>query len=119
MVIVLCINREPFFSLNNKKIEFYCFSTKIIHHILFTNADFEQNEKKRPSSFVPVSLFRKLNCDGGTGRRHLKTLFFSTVMSKDSTIKRGLPTIFSPLRRDDDLNNYFISYRKVLRKDNA
>ena len=41
---------------------------KIIHHIIFTNTDFEQNEKKSLSSFVPVSLFWKTNWDGGTGR---------------------------------------------------
>ena len=37
------------------------FLYKIIHHIIFTNTDFEQNEKKSLSSFVPVSLFWKTN----------------------------------------------------------
>ena len=68
MVIVLCINRNPSLSRNEKKNSLLMFHYKIIHQIIFTNTDFEQNEKKSLSSFVPVSLFWKTNWDGGTGR---------------------------------------------------
>ena len=62
MVIVLCINRNPSLSRNEKKKNsLLMFLYKIIHHIIFTNTDFEQNEKKSLSSFVPVSLFWKTN----------------------------------------------------------
>ena len=68
MVIVLCINHNPSLSRNEKKNSLLMFQYKIIHHIIFTKTDFEQNEKKSLSSFVPVSLFWKTNWDGGTGR---------------------------------------------------
>ena len=61
MVIVLCINHNPSLSRNEKKNSLLMFQYKIIHHIIFTKTDFEQNEKKSLSSFVSVSLFWKTN----------------------------------------------------------
>ena len=49
------------FLVMTKKNSLLMFHYKIIHHIIFTNTDFEQNEKKSLSSFVPVSLFWKTN----------------------------------------------------------
>ena len=61
MVIELCINCNPSLSRNEKKNSLLMFHYKIIHYIIFTNTDFQQNEKKSLSTFVPVSLFWKTN----------------------------------------------------------
>ena len=83
--------------------------------------------EKGLSSIVPVSLFWKTNWDGRTGRCHMKTLIFSAVMFNSVLCKYkrirlsngACQQYFRSPRRGDDLNNCFIFYRKVLRKDNA
>ena len=56
MVIVLCINHNPSLSRNEKKNSLLMFQYKIIHHIIFTKTDFEQNEKKKPVFFCPCFI---------------------------------------------------------------
>lgn len=95
------------------------FQYKIIHHILFTNADFGQNEKK---ACLLLSLF---HCFGKPSEMAeltgVSAVIFNGVLCicKRIRLSNGACQYFRSPHRGDDLNNCFIFYRKVLRKDNA
>ena len=97
------------------------FQYKIIHHIIFTNTDFEQNEKKKPVFFCPCFIVLENQLRWRNWPASVQS--FSIVYyayAKGFDYQTGLAdNIFAPFRRGDDLNNCFIIYRKVLRKDNA